>query len=434
MLEKRKMLMDADTDRCTQLASGFLILAEKELSAFIRAVDKLFGAEQARQSALDWIEELGRMDWPSGESIPDWRRATVGASARLGASLSGSGHRDTLNLRSALVSDPFHPKPHRHVSEEIHYMSAIASTPIDAEAKNAPTSGRLFFLDLSGGRILSASTDGSDLKTIINEGRKLPDGLVLDVAAGHIYWTNMGDPESNDGSIMRSDLNGENMITIVPPGGTFTPKQLQLEKRSGKLYWSDREGMRVMRANLDGSEIETLVDTSLGDSRPGSDQRKWCVGIAVDTDGGKFYWTQKGGHHAGLGRIFRANIEVPPGQSAENRRDIELLYDNLPEPIDLDLDPVHRTLYWTDRGDPPRGNTVNRAPMEPEAENGKEPEILFTHLMEGIGLALDLKGGRMFITDLGGSVYSANLDGSNRRTLLFAEGNLTGIAYAEVPS
>ena len=70
-------------------------------------------------------------------------------------------------------------------------MSAIASTPIDAEAKNAPTSGRLFFLDLSAGRILSANPDGSDLKTIINEGRKLPDGMVLDVAAGHIYWTNM---------------------------------------------------------------------------------------------------------------------------------------------------------------------------------------------------------------------------------------------------
>ena len=148
-------------------------------------------------------------------------------------------------------------------------MSAIASTSRNAEAKNAPTSGRLFFLDLSAGRILSANPDGSDLKTIINEGRRLPDGLALDVAAGHIYWTNMGDPKRNDGSIMRSDLNGKNMITIVPPGGTFTPKQLQLEKRRGKLYWSDREGMRVMRANLDGSEIETLVDTSLGDSRPG---------------------------------------------------------------------------------------------------------------------------------------------------------------------
>src|SRR5271165_152380 len=137
-------------------------------------------------------------------------------------------------------------------------MSAIASTPIGAEAKNARTSGRLFFLDLSAGRILSANPDGSDLKTIINEGRKLPDGLVLDVAAGYIYWTNMGEPGRNDGSIMRSDLNGKNMITIVPPGGTFTPKQLQLEGRSGKLYWLDREGMRVMRANLGGSEVETL--------------------------------------------------------------------------------------------------------------------------------------------------------------------------------
>ena len=106
-------------------------------------------------------------------------------------------------------------------------MSAITFTPIDVEAKKAPAPGRLFFLDLSGGRILSANPDGSDLKTIINEGRKLPDGLVLDVAARHIYWTNMGNPERNDGSIMRSDLNGKNMITIVPPGGTFTPKQLR---------------------------------------------------------------------------------------------------------------------------------------------------------------------------------------------------------------
>jgi hypothetical protein len=87
--------MDAETDRCDELARSFLILAEKELAAFICAVDQLFGAEQARESALDWIEELERMDWPSGESIPDWRRVTVGASARLGALLSGRGHRGT---------------------------------------------------------------------------------------------------------------------------------------------------------------------------------------------------------------------------------------------------------------------------------------------------------------------------------------------------
>ena len=306
-------------------------------------------------------------------------------------------------------------------------MSAIA-------ANKSTQSGRLFFLDLGAGRVLSANPNGSDLKTITNEGRQLPDGLAVDSAAGHFYWTNMGNPKKNDGSIFRSDFDGNNMIAIVAAGGTFTPKQLQLEKKSGKLYWSDREGMRVMRANLDGSRIETLVDTSEGEPRPGKDPAKWCVGIAVDIDGGNIYWTQKGNDNAGEGRILRSNIEIPLGQSPANRKDIELLYEGLPEPIDLDLDPVNRMLYWTDRGDPPRGNTVNRAPMDPKPGTSTEPEVLFRHLMEGIGLALDLSGGRMFITDFGGSVYSASLDGSNQKTLLFAQGNLSGIAYAELPA
>jgi hypothetical protein len=297
------------------------------------------------------------------------------------------------------------------------------------------TKARLFFLSASSGEVFSANSDGSDLKVIVSEGRRLPDGIVVDLAAGHLYWTNMGNPTANDGSIERADFDGKNLTHIVPPGGTFTPKQLQLDEENRKLYWSDREGMRVMRANLDGSKIETLIDTSEGDSRPGKDIKKWCVGIALDVDAGKLYWTQKGPDNAGEGRIFRANLEIPKGQTPANRKDIELLYENLPEPIDLELDLANRTIYWTDRGDPPRGNTVNRAPMDPAQGNGKkEPVIIFDHLMEGIGIALDLKGGRMFLTDLGGSVYSANLDGSNRKTVLAAEGNLTGIVYAEIPA
>ena len=292
---------------------------------------------------------------------------------------------------------------------------------------------RIIFLDLGAGRVLSANPDGSDLKTLLIEGRKLPDGLAVDVAAGHLYWTNMGNPKANDGTIFRSDLDGGNLTTIVAPGGTFTPKQLQIDKPSGKLYWCDREGMRVMRANLDGSKIETLVDTSQGDPRPGADATKWCVGIAVDAGAGKLYWSQKGGDNAGEGSILRANLDIPKGQTASNRSDIELLYDKLPEPIDLDIDPGSRWLYWTDRGDPPRGNTVNRAPLDATQAKRPVPEIIFTHLMEGIGLALDPKHNRMFITDFGGSVYSANLDGSDPKTLLIAEGNLTGIAYVELP-
>ena len=305
-------------------------------------------------------------------------------------------------------------------------------------SKPKPTSGRknavgrLFLLDLSGGRVLSLNPDGSEKKVIAADCH-WPDGVAVDTDAGHIYWTNMGVPSKDDGSIERVDLDGQNRKTIIPEGSTFTPKQLHLDKENGKLYWSDREGMRVMRSNLDGSKIETLVDSSAGDSRPGRDATKWCVGIAVDAGRRQIYWTQKGPDDAGRGRIFRANMEIPKGETAAKRSDIEVLFDALPEPIDVELDLENRLMYWTDRGDPPLGNTVNRASMDAEFQYRPLPDILLTHLMEGIGIALDLKHDRMFLTDLAGTVYTARLDGSEKKPLLAAQGNLTGIAYAEIP-
>src|SRR6266700_5469161 len=174
-----------------------------------------------------------------------------------------------------------------------------AATP--ARASTDKTVGRLFLLNIGAGQVLSINPDGSG-KKVLASGAPLPDGIVVDVEAGHIYWTNMGVPSKNDGYIERADLDGKNRVTIIGEGETFTPKQLHLEKRSGKLYWCDREGMRVMRSNLDGSNIETLVDTSGGDARPGTDLTKWCVGITVDPDRGQIYWTQKGPDDAGKGR------------------------------------------------------------------------------------------------------------------------------------
>ena len=300
-----------------------------------------------------------------------------------------------------------------------------ATKPRPASRAKAAT-GRLFVIEINAGCIHAMNPDGSDKKTIVTNCR-MPDGIVVDTEARHIYWTNMGVPNLDDGSIERADLDGGNRRVIVPQGVTHTPKQMHLDKENGKLYWCDREGMRVMRANLDGSQVETLVETGRGDTDR-RDQRRWCVGITIDPKLAKIYWSQKGADNAGQGRIFRANIDIRKGESPANRSDIEVVFDQLPEPIDLELDLANRVLYWTDRGDPPRGNTVNRAPIDKKAT----PEILITHLMEGIGIALDVPGNRMFVTDFAGSVYSADLDGKNERNFLYAQGNLTGIAYAEI--
>jgi DNA-binding beta-propeller fold protein YncE len=309
----------------------------------------------------------------------------------------------------------------------------IPASAFAADTPGGTSQGRLIFLDIRG-RVLAANPDGSGLKVLLDQGTRGPDGVAVDGNSKHIYWTNMGKARENDGSIQRMDLDGRNVITVVPPGGTFTPKQLKLDKAGGKLYWCDREGMCVMRANLDGSSVETLIETGRGDADR-RDPRRWCVGIAVDADRGQIYWTQKGGDNAGLGVIRRAPINIPPGQTAADRSDIETLYQGLPEPIDLELDLKSRMIYWTDRGDPPRGNTVNRAPMDlPAGQRPRDrpsPEILMTGFKEAIGIALDPQHDRMFVTDLGGNVHRARLDGSHPTILLTGQGTLTGIIHID---
>src|SRR5579864_433615 len=166
---------------------------------------------------------------------------------------------------------------------------SLLALPIVAIAgdnsSGSATSGRIFFLDLRGHRLVSANPDGSDAKNLVANLTQGPDGVVVDPAHGHIYWTNMGRVSENDGSVERANLDGSNVVTVVPVAGTFTAKQLKLDAKHGKLYWSDREGMRIQRADLDGSHLQTLYISAHGDEAR-KDARNWCVGIALDLDRG----------------------------------------------------------------------------------------------------------------------------------------------------
>jgi hypothetical protein len=71
------------TDDRLEISDRLLPRAEGELGAFARAVNELFGSAHAGQSIEDWVEEFESMDWPAGSTIPDWRRVTIVAAARL---------------------------------------------------------------------------------------------------------------------------------------------------------------------------------------------------------------------------------------------------------------------------------------------------------------------------------------------------------------
>ncbi|MBD0323898.1 MAG: hypothetical protein ICV72_11015 [Aldersonia sp.] len=293
----------------------------------------------------------------------------------------------------------------------------------------------LLVLNIRKQEMQAVSLDGTEVRTLIGGLEEVPDGIVVDQARGHVYWTNMGTPEtdtdprefySRNGSIERADLDGGNRCTIVPRGAFTTGKQLAADFDEGVLYWCDREGMAVLRCNLDGSELRPLVVTAVGDEAARLD-RNHCVGIAVDTERREVYWTQKGAPKAGDGRIFRAPLDLPAGVDPEARDDIELLWKDLPEPIDLHL--AGSTLVWTDRGAEPEGNTLNRASVLPEPGM---PQIISTGYRETIGVTA-VEDSTFYVTDLlGADVRVVDPDHGVDKVLVHLGGRLTGIAVAEL--
>ncbi|MGB8063552.1 MAG: alpha/beta fold hydrolase [Candidatus Sulfotelmatobacter sp.] len=73
---------------------------ECELSAFVSAVREMFGSEQARLAAEDWLHESELMDSPPRSTSRDWRAVTIAASARLADRLAVGLHRRTPPIAS----------------------------------------------------------------------------------------------------------------------------------------------------------------------------------------------------------------------------------------------------------------------------------------------------------------------------------------------
>jgi len=69
--------------------SGLMTMAERELSAFFNAITQLFGSEQAKLSAEDWLRELSRAN-ALPASASEWRLITVKASTRLASRVNPS--------------------------------------------------------------------------------------------------------------------------------------------------------------------------------------------------------------------------------------------------------------------------------------------------------------------------------------------------------
>jgi sugar lactone lactonase YvrE len=350
------------------------------------------------------------------------RSAIAGASCCLALCLSALAACDG----GSHDADPARPSGRADAAAAVDAARAPASdAAVDATRAQPPgrTAATLFWLDVFANTVTRANADGSEATAFASgAGISAPDGVIVDVEGGYVYWSNMGTllGGAELGTVARKPLEGGDVETIVPAGVGDTFKQITLDRENAKLYWCDREGAKVFRADLDGADPEIVI------SGHGFQQ---LIGVAVDPGEQHIYFSDRNAK-----KILRIGLEMPAGQTHEDRDDLEelLVFGGNAMPIDLDLDLEQRMIYWTDRA----LGTVSRAPMDPPA--GQSPDsrddatTLVSGLVEPIGIALDPEDGVMYYGGLGGYLERARLDGRERSELV-SSGAITGVAFAELP-
>jgi hypothetical protein len=83
-----------------------------------------------------------------------------------------------------------------------------------------------------------------------------PFDTVIDTGSGKIYWSEWGREEG----IKSANLNGTGIPRHYIAGSwNSAPRFLSLDHIGGKIYWTNNNG-KILRANLNGSSSEELVD------------------------------------------------------------------------------------------------------------------------------------------------------------------------------
>ena len=227
--------------------------------------------------------------------------------------------------------------------------------------------------------------------------RKVLTGILLvgflnGFGQGNIYWAESG----GSPRIMRCDLNGGNAVVLVDTG-LVSPRGLEVDTAGGKIYWTDIGTKKIQRADLDGSNVEDLVDSL---DKP--------YDIALDLKAGKIYWTDYG-----TNKIQRANLD---GTSEED------LISGWGKKLGIDVDTAAGKIYWMDNGSP----SMRWANLDGTGMEILIPEITGYACETPNGIVLDLYNRKSYWTE-DKKVWKVDTLGNPIGNLTTIAGTVTGV-------
>ena len=262
-----------------------------------------------------------------------------------------------------------------------------------------------------------ANTDGTSVETVLdgqyNNGFR---GIAFDIAGGYLYGGD-GSPSmfraSSDGT-GRENLSVSHHVTDV-----------EVDAVNGKVYWSSAtqssSDRRILRANLDGTNVQTLATIPYLDI---------CMGLALDVPANKLYYSydRYSNHH---GEIRVANTD-----GTDNSLLIDLGY--VAGPVDVEIDVTSGKLYWRESGSSQVNERLRRANID-----GSAVEDLFvgpTRLWAYDAIHFDQLNGKFYYAypnSIEGrlvDIFRSNPDGSDSELVLTTDaGQVTYMETASIP-
>jgi hypothetical protein len=254
--------------------------------------------------------------------------------------------------------------------------------------------GGLFWSDRFSGNqnIRACNFDGTNLRNIRSVGSGDPRGVVVDTAAGRVYFL------TRSGGVLQSvDFANANYVQHIT--GLTAPADLRLDSANRVLYWCEESAGLIRKVVLPPPSTVpgTLTPQSVfsGLSNP--------YYLDLEVAGGRLYWGQNGTS------IFSGPLGGGTPDPA--------IYSSGLENRGVCVDPPRGMLYWAERGN----RVIRRRPIAGGAVLDVYPGLDTPH-----GLVLDLPAGKMYWVDTG----TNGVGGFNARGV--SRGDLDGNSPAEV--
>ncbi|XP_055684209.1 low-density lipoprotein receptor-related protein 4 [Lutzomyia longipalpis] len=203
--------------------------------------------------------------------------------------------------------------------------------------------------------------------------------------------------------IRQISLDMDYQIDVVLPfPGLSNVVSIDVDRKTGYIYWSDTVEDVIIRSSVDGMEVEHIIDDSI-DS---------VDGLAIDSIGRKIYWTDAGRHTIEVSELNGSNRAVLVWQDLESPRGIAIFYES-------------GLLFWSDFGSIPR---IERAEMNGE----RRVKIVESKIGWPNALSVDEVEKRIYWTDAQyNTIESADFDGNYRNILLSDLPHPYGLAITE---